>query len=225
MVNLVIMRHGEAEPQYLSDSERQLTAAGQAEVSEMAQWLHHHYSAFDRIFSSPYRRTQQTAAVLLQKGLSAHSVEVNADLVPEGNAQLVVDFLDMLYAENPQAKILLVSHMPLVSFLVEAFTRSGQTPIFDTAGVACIEYHPAQGHAIGICLPGLLQLGKIGVLVGVLSNTSKRTIPAPFCGGRMKSPHIWVLHQPIWYSFCQNTQTFAMHHTSAVKVLLLTVRQ
>jgi phosphohistidine phosphatase len=160
MVNLVIMRHGEAEPQYLSDSERQLTAAGQAEVSEMAQWLHHHYSAFDRIFSSPYRRTQQTAAVLLQKGLSAHSVEVNADLVPEGNAQLVVDFLDMLYAENPQAKILLVSHMPLVSFLVEAFTRSGQTPIFDTAGVACIDYHQHKGILLEYACPSMLRLVK-----------------------------------------------------------------
>ncbi len=160
MVNLVIMRHGEAEPQYLSDSERQLTAAGQAEVSEMAEWLHHHYSAFDRIFSSPYRRTQQTAALLLQKGLSAQAVEVNMDLVPEGNAQLVVDFLDMLYAENPHAKILLVSHMPLVSFLVEAFTRSGQTPIFDTAGVACIDYHQHRGMLLEYSCPSLLNLVK-----------------------------------------------------------------
>ena len=101
MVNLVIMRHGEAEPQYLSDSERQLTAAGQAEVSQMAEWLHHHYSAFDQIFSSPYRRTQQTAALLVQKGLTAQAVELNTDLVPEGNAQLVVDFLDLLNTLAP----------------------------------------------------------------------------------------------------------------------------
>lgn len=160
MVNLVIMRHGEAEPQYLSDSERQLTAAGQAEVSEMAQWLHHHYSAFDRIFSSPYRRTVQTAAVLVQKGLVSQAVELNTDLVPEGNAQFVVDFLDMLYAENPQAKILLVSHMPLVSFLVEAFTRSGQTPIFDTAGVACIDYHQHRGMLLEYACPGMIHLIK-----------------------------------------------------------------
>ena len=160
MVNLVIMRHGEAEPQYLSDSERQLTAAGLAEVSEMAQWLHHHYSAFDQIFSSPYRRTQQTAAVLLQKGLSTQSVTVNTDLVPEGNAQQVVDFLDVLYAENPQAKIILVSHMPLVSFLVEAFTRSGQTPIFDTAGVACLDYQPHKGVLIEYVCPSMIRLVK-----------------------------------------------------------------
>lgn len=160
MVNLVIMRHGEAEPQYLSDSERQLTAAGQAEVSEMAQWLHHHYSAFDRIFSSPYRRTVQTAAVLVQKGLVGQAVELNTDLVPEGNAQFVVDFLDILYAENPQAKILLVSHMPLVSFLVEAFTRSGQTPIFDTAGVACIDYHQHRGMLLEYACPGMVHLIK-----------------------------------------------------------------
>lgn len=156
MVNLVIMRHGEAEPQYLIDSERQLTAAGQTEVSQMAEWLHHHYSAFDRIFSSPYRRTQQTAALLVQKSLSTQAVELNTDLVPEGNAQLVVDFLDVFYAENPHSKIILVSHMPLVSFLVEAFTRSGQTPIFDTAGIACIDYHQHRGVLLEYACPGLL---------------------------------------------------------------------
>lgn len=157
MVNLVIMRHGEAEPQYLSDSERQLTATGQAEVSQMAEWLHHHYSAFDQIFSSPYRRTQQTAALLVQKGLSTQAIELNTDLVPEGQAQLVVDFLELVYADNPQAKILLVSHMPLVSFLVEAFTRSGQTPIFDTAGIACIDYHQHKGVLLEYVCPSLIQ--------------------------------------------------------------------
>ena len=160
MVNLVIMRHGEAEPQYLSDSERQLTAAGQAEVHQMAQWLHHHYSAFDRIFSSPYRRTLQTAALLVKNGVTSSHVEENSDLVPQGNAQLVVDFLDLVYTQNPQAKILLVSHMPLVSFLVEAFTRSGQTPIFDTAGVACIDYHQHKGLLLEYVCPSLLNVAK-----------------------------------------------------------------
>ena len=159
MVNLVIMRHGEAEPQYLSDSERQLTAAGQAEVSQMAEWLHHHYSAFDQIFSSPYRRTVQTAELLMRKSLSTQAVEINTDLVPEGNVQLVVDFLDLMYAENPQAKILLVSHMPLVSFLVETFTKSGNTPIFDTASLACIEYSAGgQGSLLEKMTPADLTL-------------------------------------------------------------------
>ncbi|RVT45394.1 phosphohistidine phosphatase SixA [Rheinheimera sediminis] len=151
------MRHGEAEPQYLSDSERQLTAAGQAEVSQMAEWLLHHYSAFDRIFSSPYRRTAQTAALLVSHGLTNQAAELNTDLVPEGNAQLVVDFLDVLYAENPEAKIVLVSHMPLVSFLVEALTRSGQTPIFDTAGMACICYHQHKGGIKEYACPSLIE--------------------------------------------------------------------
>ncbi|MDZ7904078.1 MAG: hypothetical protein U5L01_16780 [Rheinheimera sp.] len=33
MVNLVIMRHGEAEPQSSQDSQRQLTAKGRADVT------------------------------------------------------------------------------------------------------------------------------------------------------------------------------------------------
>ena len=41
--------------------------------------------------------------------------------------------------------MLLVSHMPLVSFLTEAFTLQGQAPVFTTAQLACIDYRPGQG--------------------------------------------------------------------------------
>ncbi len=41
-------------------------------------------------------------------------------------------------------RVLLVSHMPLVSFLVETFTKSGNTPIFDTAAIACLHYEVGQ---------------------------------------------------------------------------------
>lgn len=158
MVNLVIMRHGEAQPQYSSDSERQLTHAGIREVQQMAGWLQHHYSAFDCIYASPYRRTQQTAALIAEAGLALTPVQTNTDLVPEGNAQLVLDFIEMQLSEQPDQRILLVSHMPLVSFLVEAFTRQGQTPIFDTAGVACLEFKPGHGVLLEYASPALVQL-------------------------------------------------------------------
>jgi len=158
MVNLVIMRHGEAEPQLSSDSERQLTQAGIREVQQMAEWLQHHYSAFDCIYASPYRRTQQTAQLVQQSGFCRNEVQTCVDLIPEGNPQLVLDYFDVLFQQNPEQRIVLVSHMPLVSFLVEAFTRQGQTPIFDTAGVACLHYKVGQGVLLEYASPALLNL-------------------------------------------------------------------
>lgn len=145
MVNVVIMRHGEAQPQAADDSQRMLTAQGQAEVKHMAAWLAEHYAAFDYMWVSPYIRTRQTAALLQETQATKCQLQVNSSLVPEGIAAEILDQYDLLLAEQPNAKVLLVSHMPLVSFLVEAFTQPGQAPIFSTAGVSCIDYHPARG--------------------------------------------------------------------------------
>lgn len=145
MVNLVIMRHGEAEPLSSQDSQRQLTARGQHEVSQMALWLQQHYAAFDWIWASPYLRTRQTAELMLAKQQPFSQFEIVPELVPEGDAALFKSYFDARISTQPDARVLLVSHMPLVSFLVEAFTVQGQAPIFTTAQLACIDYRPEQG--------------------------------------------------------------------------------
>lgn len=145
MVNLVIMRHGEAEPLSSQDSQRQLTARGQHEVSQMALWLQQHYAAFDWIWASPYLRTRQTAELMLAKQQPFSQFEIVPELVPEGDATLFKSYFDARISTQPDARVLLVSHMPLVSFLVEAFTVQGQAPIFTTAQLACIDYRPEQG--------------------------------------------------------------------------------
>lgn len=145
MVNVVIMRHGEAQPQAADDSQRTLTAQGQAEVKQVAAWLAEHYAAFDYIWVSPYIRTQQTAALMLEAQPAKCKLLVNAGLVPEGMAGEILDQYDLLLAEQPEARVLMVSHMPLVSFLVEAFTQPGQAPIFSTAALSCIDYNPTRG--------------------------------------------------------------------------------
>jgi len=139
------MRHGEAEPLSSQDSQRQLTARGQHEVSQMALWLQQHYAAFDWIWASPYLRTRQTAELMLAKQAPFSQLEIVPQLVPEADATLFKSFFDACVSEKPDARVLLVSHMPLVSFLVEAFTTPGQAPIFSTAQIACIDYHAGQG--------------------------------------------------------------------------------
>lgn len=145
MVNIVIMRHGEAEPLTLQDSQRQLTARGKRETLQMAQWLQNCCSPFTSIWVSPYLRTGQTADIVLSTQGPECQQETLSELVPEGNPRLVLDIIDARLSEQPAARILLVSHMPLVSFLVEALTQPGETPVFSTAAICCIDYQPAAG--------------------------------------------------------------------------------
>lgn len=166
MVNLVIMRHGDAEPMNLADSKRQLTARGRAEVSLIAEWLSANYPAFDLICSSPYVRTQQTAELVYTQYLgqseqpTAQEIAPNIEqqtlpeLVPEGDSQQVQSYLDALWSSQPERRILLVSHMPLVSFLVETFTRGGSAPIFETSGVVLLQYEVGNAaKVIAQCSP------------------------------------------------------------------------
>ena len=125
----------------------------------MAQWLAKVYAHFDYVLASPYVRTQQTAALMLAQQDHTTQLQTLPELIPEGDCQQVQLYVDALLHENPAARILIVSHMPLVSFLVETFTRSGNTPIFDTAALACIEYTTAgQGVLLEKIAPADLNL-------------------------------------------------------------------
>lgn len=145
MINLVIMRHGEAQVQAATDNLRALTENGRHEVQQMALWLANTYPAFDYVWVSPYLRTRETAALMLEAQQHAAILEVLPELVPEAPAALVQQRLDLLLAAEPDARVLMVSHMPLVSFLVAAFTLPDQAPVFSTAAVCCISYDTALG--------------------------------------------------------------------------------
>jgi len=159
MVNLVIMRHGEAEPYSSQDSQRQLTAKGRAEVSQMANWLAQHYQNLDWVVCSPFVRTRQTAELMLAQQGNTTQFEMLPELVPEGDCHQVQLYINARLEQTPDARFLLVSHMPLVSFLVETFTKSGCTPVFETSGLVCIDYQPfATGKLLERMAPSDLKL-------------------------------------------------------------------
>lgn len=138
------MRHGEAEPMASSDKLRPLTLKGADEVTQMASWLSQQHGHFDWVWSSPYLRTQQTAELMLAKQAKFSQLDLVADLVPEANAATFQSYLDACLTTKPDARILLISHMPLVSFLVAQFTDASQAPVFSPAQLACIDYQPLQ---------------------------------------------------------------------------------
>ncbi len=133
-MQLLIMRHGEAEPfnGSLLDKQRMLTPAGQVQAELAAASLA--ATPPDLMLVSPFVRTQQTADI------------VRAHLVGQTGAQLPWQTCDWLQSEMPVDMaidglqdyavgcLLLVSHMPLVSLLVAYLT--GQQVGFQPANIA-----------------------------------------------------------------------------------------
>lgn len=132
------MRHGEAKTHAAKDELRELTATGINEVKSVSEKLLD--EQFDLIIVSPYVRAQQTAKCIIGNNKNAQVIESNL-IIPEGNAQDAHNYLDGLLAEQAYKKVLIVSHMPLVSYLVAELTSDNYMPIFQTAALLKIDYH------------------------------------------------------------------------------------
>lgn len=144
---LLIMRHGDAGNGCV-DHERKLTQRGQQEVREMAVWLATQLGASaasssvrPRLLASPYRRAQQSAAlvadVLTDAGVDV-AVETLSLITPDGCPDEVLEWL----LEQPAGRpLLMVSHMPLVGALTGCLVdgRADCGLGFVTAAVADLE--------------------------------------------------------------------------------------
>lgn len=108
MVDLYLLRHGEAEPRATHDSQRRLTKQGQAEILAAAGRLPPH---LDVVLHSPYLRTHESALHVLSV-CQASQVMVADWLTPEAPvANALAELADY------QGSVLLVTHNPLVSYL------------------------------------------------------------------------------------------------------------
>ncbi|QJR79860.1 phosphohistidine phosphatase SixA [Alteromonas pelagimontana] len=144
---LFVMRHGEAASLCLDDRSRELTENGRKQSIATARWLAKEYcqdNVIDLALVSPYRRTQQTLD-MMTLDLRVNRKVICEDIIPEGNSQLAHDYLDALLASGGKEKgalkrVLLVSHMPLVSYLVDELCGLEATSLFSTASVAVISY-------------------------------------------------------------------------------------
>jgi phosphohistidine phosphatase len=166
-MQVYIMRHGEAQNFVTQgsrdDSQRALTAEGKIEAKMMANWLQKMEINPMQVFVSPYIRAQQTCAIATSMMQTA--ITTLDFITPSGDAKQVHDFIDGWCSEqvavelqtagqqettntvatkqlsiNQEASLLIISHMPLVSYLVAQLTQSGNAPIFATAGIAHIDY-------------------------------------------------------------------------------------
>jgi phosphohistidine phosphatase len=162
-MQILIMRHGEAqnfvEQGNRDDSQRLLTQQGKQEAQVMANWLNKKSIKPNQVFVSPYNRAQQTCNIVTS--LLQTTTTTLDFITPSGDAKQVHDFIDGWCCEKKTESsdqnqcLLIVSHMPLVSYLVAELTQSENAPIFATAGIAQIDYdtETMQGSLLGLTAP------------------------------------------------------------------------
>ena len=155
IMQIFVMRHGQAQSFSSSDQSRELTAHGQHEVGIMANWLVQQKQQFDTIFVSPYIRAQQTANIIKNILITSTPLTTLNFITPEDSAKQMHDYIDGAFAHNSEQKILIVSHMPLVSYLIAEFTGGQDAPLFQTAAIAEVEYdtHRMKGQLLAHTAP------------------------------------------------------------------------
>ena len=149
-MKLLIMRHGEAQLVAESDMQRSLTKAGIKQVQQSAAWLLDNdlipKQGIDFAFVSPFLRTRQTFAQLSEI-LTINDVEYSQDILPSSVTSIAHDYLDtkLSFLEQPEC-VMMVSHMPFVSYFVDTICNQRISPLFATSSIAVIEYDIERSH-------------------------------------------------------------------------------
>lgn len=136
-MKVCIMRHGEADFPASSDSSRSLTPYGIRQAIQAGQWLKQQNFQFNIGLVSPYLRAQQTLAELASQ-VSVLTVETDKLLVPGGNPEYIANLLSTFPSQGIE-QVIIVSHLPLVGYLVNELCPDISPPMFPTASIACIE--------------------------------------------------------------------------------------
>lgn len=157
-MNIWIMRHGEAGFNASKDSDRTLTPFGQSMAEKQGQWLGKRLEQqqlfLDKILVSPYQRAKQTWQGVEQglqgvgyRKISADLVEEWDGITPAGEVQNVLNYAHFLRDEGAK-NLLIISHLPLVFDLVQAFTQHQHSVHFYPAVIAEIDWRTDAGKLV-----------------------------------------------------------------------------
>ncbi|SUI49323.1 Phosphohistidine phosphatase sixA [Shewanella putrefaciens] len=143
-MQLFLMRHGDAGFDAQSDRDRTLTDLGRHHTVVMSNWLARSITDFDLVLVSPYLRAQQTWQELSQHFPEPRKWLVADDLVPSGDpanvAALIVAYAELYKAD----RVLVISHMPLLGYLVSELVAGVEPPLFATSGITLVDKHAEQ---------------------------------------------------------------------------------
>ena len=136
-MQVFIMRHGDAALDAASDSVRPLTTHGCDESRLMASWLKGQKVEIERVLVSPFLRAEQTLEEVGDCLNLPSSAEVLPELTPCGDVGLVGAYLQALTNEGV-ASVLVISHLPLVGYLVAELCPGETPPMFTTSAIASV---------------------------------------------------------------------------------------
>lgn len=139
-MQVFIMRHGDAALEAASDSVRPLTHCGCDETRQMAIWLNDQAVDIERVLVSPYLRAQQTLITVREAMLLPDGEDVLPELTPGGDPKQVACYLQVLANEGVKSA-LVISHLPLVGYLVTELCPQETPPMFATSAIACIDFN------------------------------------------------------------------------------------
>ena len=153
-MKVVVMRHGDAVLGADDDAARALTSLGGEQSRAMALWLQQQMPHLDRVLVSPYLRAQQTWQTVREL-FGEVRVDVLDELVPHGHSAPVADYLRAL--EGEVENLLVISHLPLVGYLVADLCPVQLPPMFVTSAMVAVELQGAQGNLLWQQAPHLLK--------------------------------------------------------------------
>lgn len=143
-MQLLIVRHGEAEAQAPADSLRSLTPRGRNETQQLGNAITRQSFTPAQIWASPYVRAQQTAQILHKQFAHVGAIRECPVITPNGDVR---DFTDALVRDASAQRVLVVSHQPFVTQALSWFchgTLQGApvVPMLTTSSAVLIEFDP-----------------------------------------------------------------------------------
>jgi phosphohistidine phosphatase len=139
-MQLLIVRHGDAEPIASRDSLRNLTRRGRDMTNELGAAIVQRGFAPAQIWASPYLRAQQTAQILQGYFPTVLGVCEHPHVTPDGDVHACVDWLQK---QEPDKALMIVSHQPFVTKLITSlcegtFARDAMVPVLTTSSAVLL---------------------------------------------------------------------------------------
>jgi phosphohistidine phosphatase len=138
-MQLLLLRHGEAEYSGTGDASRKLTEVGHENNLSTARQCWDKHPDITHAYHSPYLRAEETAADLISV-FSDLKFETSNLLTPDSSIGGLLSWLEQFCLDGASCSVLLVGHNPLLSNLVNLLLDESGTGMrsLDTSDLVCL---------------------------------------------------------------------------------------